>query len=68
MRLTWYVTDKAEYLASLKETGAAYREVLGKHFPAMALVQVVAWSRTAPSRDRGDRRDPMPPQRGAEQK
>ena len=42
VRLTWYVTDKAEYLASLKELGRAYREVIGRHYPAMALVQVVA--------------------------
>ena len=42
VRLTWYVTDKAEYLAALKETGRAYREVIGKSYPAMALVQVVA--------------------------
>ncbi|MCD1588629.1 MULTISPECIES: RidA family protein [Halomonadaceae] len=40
VRLTWYVTDKQEYLARLKEVGAAYREVLGKHFPAMTMVQV----------------------------
>ncbi|MDR5653599.1 RidA family protein [Ruixingdingia sedimenti] len=42
VRLTWYVTDKKEYLASLREIGKAYRETLGKHFPAMALMQVVA--------------------------
>jgi enamine deaminase RidA (YjgF/YER057c/UK114 family) len=42
VRLTWYVTDKHEYLASLKELGRAYREVIGRHYPAMALVQVVA--------------------------
>ncbi|MDO5642570.1 MAG: RidA family protein [Paracoccus sp. (in: a-proteobacteria)] len=42
VRLTWYVTDKQEYLAALKEIGRAYRAVLGKTFPAMALVQVVA--------------------------
>ena len=42
VRLTWYVTDKQDYLASLKELGRAYREFIGKHFPAMALVQVVA--------------------------
>ncbi|WP_137180142.1 RidA family protein [Roseomonas sp. AR75] len=41
-RLTWYVTDMAEYRACLKELGPAYREVMGRHFPAMALVQVVA--------------------------
>ncbi|MBE0401229.1 RidA family protein [Halomonas sp. FME1] len=40
VRLTWYVTDKKEYLARLKDVGAAYREVLGKHFPAMTMVQV----------------------------
>ncbi|MDE2383778.1 MAG: RidA family protein [Alphaproteobacteria bacterium] len=42
VRLTWYVTDKKEYLARLKELGAAYREIIGRHYPAMALVQVVA--------------------------
>jgi enamine deaminase RidA (YjgF/YER057c/UK114 family) len=40
--LTWYVTDKQAYLASLREIGGAYREHFGRHFPAMALVQVVA--------------------------
>jgi enamine deaminase RidA (YjgF/YER057c/UK114 family) len=42
VRLTWYVTDKAEYLGSLKEIGQAYKEIIGRHYPAMALVQVVA--------------------------
>lgn len=42
VRLTWYVTSKREYLDSIREIGAAYRETLGKHFPAIALVQVVA--------------------------
>ena len=42
VRLTWYVTSKAEYLASSKAVGQAYREVMGYHFPVMALVQVVA--------------------------
>jgi enamine deaminase RidA (YjgF/YER057c/UK114 family) len=41
-RLTWYVTDMAEYRASLGELGPAYRAVMGRHFPAMALVQVGA--------------------------
>lgn len=41
VRLTWYVTDKNEYLASLKRLGIIYRDVIGKHYPAMALVQVV---------------------------
>ena len=40
VRLTWYVTDKREYLARLEEVGAAYRAVLGRHFPAMTMVQV----------------------------
>ena len=39
-RLTWYVTSREEYLGSLKEIGAAYREVMGRHFPAMAVVVV----------------------------
>lgn len=42
VRLTWYVTDKREYLSALKEIGRAYRDIIGKHYPAMALVQVVA--------------------------
>ena len=42
VRLTWYVTDKREYLDRLKEIGRIYRAIIGKHFPAMALVQVVA--------------------------
>jgi len=42
VRLNWYVTDKREYLARLKEIGAAYQRVLGKHYPAMTMVQVSA--------------------------
>jgi len=41
-RMTWYVVDKDEYLASLSALGRAYREVIGSHFPAMTAVQVVA--------------------------
>jgi enamine deaminase RidA (YjgF/YER057c/UK114 family) len=41
-RLTWYVTDKREYLSRLSELGQAYRGVMGKHFPVMTMVQVVA--------------------------
>ena len=41
VRLTWYVVDIDEYLENLKELGRAYREILGTHYPAMALVQVV---------------------------
>jgi len=40
VRLTWYILDKKEYLASLKEVGAAYRELMGKHYPTMAVVQI----------------------------
>jgi enamine deaminase RidA (YjgF/YER057c/UK114 family) len=39
-RMTWYVTDKREYLASLKALGAVYREVIGAHYPAMSAVAV----------------------------
>jgi enamine deaminase RidA (YjgF/YER057c/UK114 family) len=42
VRLTWYVTDKREYLANLKDLGRAYKATIGRHSPAMALVQVVA--------------------------
>ena len=42
VRLTWYVTSKQEYISRLRDVGAAYRRVLGRHFPAMTLVQVVA--------------------------
>jgi enamine deaminase RidA (YjgF/YER057c/UK114 family) len=41
VRLTWYVVDMDEYLASLKTLGRIYREIFGAHYPAMALVQVV---------------------------
>jgi enamine deaminase RidA (YjgF/YER057c/UK114 family) len=41
VRLTWYVVDIDEYLSNLKELGKIYREILGAHYPAMALVQVV---------------------------
>jgi enamine deaminase RidA (YjgF/YER057c/UK114 family) len=40
VRMTWYVLDKEEYLASLAEVGAVYREVMGRSFPAMSLVEV----------------------------
>jgi enamine deaminase RidA (YjgF/YER057c/UK114 family) len=41
-RLTWYVTDREEYLAGAREIGAVYRDLMGGHYPAMAVVQVVA--------------------------
>jgi enamine deaminase RidA (YjgF/YER057c/UK114 family) len=40
VRLTWYVLDKREYLSSLKAVGQAYRELMGRHYPTMAVVQV----------------------------
>jgi len=42
VRMTWYVVDKDEYEASLRELGQAYREIIGRHFPAMTAVQVAA--------------------------
>ena len=42
VRMTWYITDKAQYLASAPEIGKVYRSIVGKHFPAMAVVQVAA--------------------------
>jgi enamine deaminase RidA (YjgF/YER057c/UK114 family) len=41
-RLTWFVLDKHDYLSRLRELGDAYRGVMGRHFPAMTLVQVGA--------------------------
>jgi enamine deaminase RidA (YjgF/YER057c/UK114 family) len=41
-RMTWYVVDKKEYLAASKELGAAYREIIGRHYPAMTAVEVSA--------------------------
>ena len=42
IRLTWYVTDKRAYLGSLADLGMFYKAAIGRHYPAMALVQVVA--------------------------
>ena len=42
VRMTWYITDRQEYLDSLPAIGGAYREIIGRHFPVMAVVQVVA--------------------------
>jgi enamine deaminase RidA (YjgF/YER057c/UK114 family) len=41
-RMTWYVTSRDEYLAGLDEIGAAYRELIGRNYPAMAVVEVAA--------------------------
>ncbi len=43
VRMTWYVADRQEYLASGKALGAAYREIIGAHYPAMTAVQVAAF-------------------------
>jgi enamine deaminase RidA (YjgF/YER057c/UK114 family) len=40
VRLTWYVTDREEYLRSLEPLGEVYREVIGRHYPAMSVVEV----------------------------
>jgi enamine deaminase RidA (YjgF/YER057c/UK114 family) len=40
VRMTWYVIDKKEYLAASKEVGQAYRDIIGRHYPAMTAVQV----------------------------
>ena len=40
VRLTWYVTDKHEYASAMQSIGAAYRQIVGSHYPAMTLVQV----------------------------
>jgi enamine deaminase RidA (YjgF/YER057c/UK114 family) len=46
VRLTWYVTSRDEYHAELAEIGAAYRGVIGRHYPAMSVVQVAALMET----------------------
>lgn len=40
VRMTWYVCDKNEYAAAAKEIGVAYREIIGRHYPAMTVVEV----------------------------
>ncbi len=40
VRMTWYITDRSDYLACIREIGAVYRELIGRHYPAMAVVQV----------------------------
>jgi enamine deaminase RidA (YjgF/YER057c/UK114 family) len=42
VRMTWYVVDRHEYLASLRALGEAYRDVVGRHYPAMTAVEVSA--------------------------
>jgi enamine deaminase RidA (YjgF/YER057c/UK114 family) len=41
-RLTWYILDKSDYVSRLHEVGEAYRDTIGRHFPAMTMVQVTA--------------------------
>ena len=40
--MTWYITDKADYLTRQREMGEVYRDIMGRHFPAMAMVEVSA--------------------------
>lgn len=40
VRLTWFITDKAEYLKAIGEVGAAYREIIGRNYPVMSVVEV----------------------------
>jgi len=42
VRLTWFITDRGEYLAARREIGVAYRELIGKHYPPMSIVVVSA--------------------------
>ena len=42
VRMTWYITNKHEYLDSLREVGKVYKEIIGNHYPVMAMVQVAA--------------------------
>lgn len=42
VRLTWYITSKEEYLADQKRLGQVYKEIIGRNYPAMAVVQVIA--------------------------
>lgn len=42
VRLTWFITSRDEYLAQQKEIGVAYRDVMGRHYPTMSVVQVSA--------------------------
>ena len=42
VRMTWYITDKRDYLSRLRDIGETYRDVMGKNYPAMACVQVAA--------------------------
>lgn len=40
VRMTWYISDKQEYLGALKEIGTAYRDIIGRHYPVMAVIEV----------------------------
>lgn len=42
VRLTWFITSKREYLASVKAIGAAYRDIMGRHYPTMTVVEIGA--------------------------
>lgn len=40
VRMTWFIGDKQQYLSAQKEMGAAYRDIIGRHYPAMAVIEV----------------------------
>lgn len=42
VRMTWYITSRADYLAQIKDIGRIWREVMGKHYPAMAVIEISA--------------------------
>ena len=42
VRMNWYVIDKKEYVGAYKQLGVVYREIIGRHYPAMTAVQVVS--------------------------
>ena len=42
VRMTWYITSRSEYLEQVKEIGRVWREIIGKHYPAMAVIEISA--------------------------
>jgi enamine deaminase RidA (YjgF/YER057c/UK114 family) len=43
VRMTWFIGDKQEYLSALKKIGEAYREIIGRHYPVMAVIEVAGF-------------------------
>jgi enamine deaminase RidA (YjgF/YER057c/UK114 family) len=57
--MTWYLTDRRDYLARLRHIGDVYRQVMGRHFPAMTVVEVAGlMEEKSKSRDTSDRGNP----------